>query len=320
MRLLRRRGAGFDPTMGDDELQMAVDRLCEGDWRFVQELFARRDDSWVISTVLHDEATAIPLGRFLEWESESGSALAMAHLGQARAAEAWKIRGTMYAHEVTDDIRDAFLLALEEAEATLQEAVRMDPAMAEPWVGLMSTGRGLELRKEEVERRFVEVHAREPFRPDACHQMLQTFTAKWIGSHEEMFQFAEWIQREAPADSPCADLMPMAHIEYVLSGHEPGLMLSEYLRRQRVSDELQSTARRMLNATSGRAETRHLQALNLFLLTVEPINAMAGRIVREAISRIDDRPTAMPWRYYGDRIDVRFAQIRDEKAKAAKRL
>ena len=320
MRRLKRRSTGFDPAMGDRELQEAIVHLRDGDWRFVEDLITRRDDTWLLRTVLHDPEADIPFGCFVTWKTQSGSANAVAHLGHALTAEAWRIRGTVYADEVTETIRNAFLAALEEAEVTLHDAAAMDPSSAEPWVGLMSTARGLELPRDEIERRFVEVHARDAFRPDACHQMLQTLCAKWIGSHEEMFDFADWIRRSSPADSPCVDLSAMAHIEYALSGHEPGLDLTAYFSRPRVADDLQSAAQRLLDATSTRAETHHLQALNLFLLTVEPIDSTSAHIARETIRRIDDRPTAVPWRADGSRADVRFAQVRDARARAARRF
>ena len=320
MRLLKRRKTtGFDPAMGDPDILEAIERLNDGDWSPMQELLDTRPDAWIVSQALHDDLTQVPMRRFTEWAEASGSASAMAHLGQAQLAAAWVVRGPGYASEVTDEARQGFLSGLEQAEATLHEAADMDPRLAEPWVGMMGTARGLELPKKELEGRFVQVHAREPFRPDACHHMLQSLCTKWLGSHQEMFEFAEWIHHEAPSDSPCAGIVPMAHLEYAVSGYE-GVPLTEYLQRREVVEELLAAARPMLEATTAGAGTEYVPALNLFLLMIEPTDALSGRTVRETIARLEDRPSSIPWRHYGDDINGRFAMVRDERAKAAKRL
>lgn len=320
MRLLKRRKvASFDPAMGDPELQQAIDRLIDGDWRYVHELIDQREDSWVIGTVLHDPAAEIPIRRFEEWAETSGKAIAMAHLGHAQLSAAWVARGKGYADEVTEAGRQGFFDGLQQAEATFQQSAEMDEYLAEPWVGLMATALGLELRKREIENRFVQAHSREPFRPDACHHMLQSLTAKWSGTHDEMFEFVEWIRHEAPNDAPCVGIVPMAHLEYLISGVEK-VPLSEYLQRSEVAEEIIATARPLLEATSAGAGVEYVPTLNLFMLMVEPTDALSGRILRETIRRVADRPSALPWRYFGHDIDARFIQVRDERAKAAKRL
>lgn len=320
MRLLKRRkGAAFDPAMGDPDLQQAIDRLADGDWHFVQELFDSRPDRWLVSAVLHSDHASIPMSRFEEWAAASGKASATAHLGQAQVRAAWTTRGRAPIQSASEEALNRFQADLEAAEVTLREAAEMDPRSSEPWVGLMATARGLALPKNELESRFVEVHARDPFRPDACHQMLQSLSAKWVGSHEEMFEFAEWIHQEAPNDSPCAGIVPMAHLEYAVSGHEQ-VTLAEYLRRREVTEDLLASVRPLLEATTGTAPTEYVLALNLFLLMIEPTDALSGRAVRETITRVANRPSALPWSYFGRDIDHRFARIRDERAKAAKRL
>lgn len=320
MRLLKRRKAAtFDPAMGDVELQQAIDHLAEGDWRFVQDLFDARSDRWLLSSVLNSDHAAIPLSRFEEWADTAGSAVSMAFLGQAQVRAAWAQRGRAPIQRVEQETLDRFHADLEQAEETLRDAAKMAPRSSEPWVGLMVSARGLGLRKSEIESRFVEVHAREPFRPDACHHMLQSLSAKWMGSHEEMFEFAEFIRQEAPGDSPCAGVVAMAHFEYAMSGWER-VTLAEYLRRPEVSEELLASARPMLEATSGLAPTEYVSALNLFVLMIEPRDALSGRAIRETITRVGDRASSVPWSYFGEDIDRRFIQVRDERAKAAKRL
>ncbi len=320
MRLLKRRkGAAFDPAMGDPDLQQAIDRLADGDWHFVQDLAGSRPDRWLMSSVLNSDHASIPLSRFEEWADASGRAIAMSFLGQAQVRAAWAERGRAPLHSVSDDTLSRFRADLERAETTLREAADMDPRSSEPWVGLMVTARGLELPKRELESRFVEVHAREPFRPDACHHMLQSLSAKWMGSHEEMFEFAEFIRQEAPRDSPSLGVVAMAHFEYAMSGWEH-VTLAEYLRRSEVAEEILASVRPLLEAINGPAPTEYVSALNLFLLMIEPTDALSGRAVRETITRVADRASLIPWSYFGPDIDHRFARIRDERAKAAKRL
>ncbi len=315
MRWTRTATKGYDPTFGDLELQTAVTNLLDGDWVSVERLFRPARESWVLSNVLHDDEIAIPLSRFEAWAAESGTGLAVAHLGQAQITAAWKNHGSAG----TDPIAaERFTEGMCRAEGTLVEAIRLDPALAEPWAGLMITGRGLRLAFADIEDRFVHVHAREPFRFDACHQMMRAMSARGGGSHDAMFEFVRWLNAEAPADSAARCLVHLAHFEYALSDAETGLTLNDYLSLPEVAAELKKVGHNYLRATPSLATAEHLQALNLILLMVLPIDTLSGRVVREAINRISDRPTAVPWSSWDEDIHRRFRTVRDERAKAAK--
>ena len=318
MKLMKRRKrSGFDPLLGDDDIHQAFEQLEQGDWSLIDALFEHRRDAWVVSWLLHSEHTSIPLERFADWAAAAGSPHSLAHYGRAQVTAA----AVRHRDAEGDDAKAkalAYIAALDEAEATLRAAADLDPSRSEPWVGLMATAMGLRLPRADVQERFVQVHAREPFRPDACQQMLKRMCARSGGGHDEMFEFARWLQQESPTDSPCQALLALAHIEFGVSSD--GWELEDYLRKPDVAEELKSVMRSYLLGSPEEGPVRHLQALNLVLMAVVPTDKLSGAIVREAVGRIDGRPTALPWGYLDDDIDAAFKATKSQRMKAANKV
>ena len=90
---------------------------------------------------------------------------------------------------------------LKQAERDLYDIVRERPSLSDPWVFLLISGRGLGVRLEELRQRFDNAHSRHPFRPDACREYIEGLTEKWGGSQDATFDFARWVEQEAPPDS-----------------------------------------------------------------------------------------------------------------------
>ena len=123
------------------------------------------------------------------------------------------------------------------AEELLFEVVAERPAMTDPWVYLLMSGRGRGLKLPELRSRFDNAHSRSEFRADACHEYMQGLTAKWGGTQKVVFEFARWVENESPEDSPARECLPIAHIEQGLV-HDGGNGFGSYLRQAHVSDEL----------------------------------------------------------------------------------
>ena len=316
MRWSRTTTRGYDPTYGDDELRAAVQQLRDGDWSAVERLLRPHRPAWLLSGVLHGHGADVPVLRFEEWAAASGTGLALAHLGQAQIGAALQNR----AAEAGSIADRRVCEGMARAEHTLLDAARLDPTIGEPWVGLMITARALRRPFADIEDRFVNVHSREPFRFDACHQMMRAMAARGGGSHDAMFEFVRWLNANAPADAAARSLVHLAHLEYALSDAETRLTLDDYLRLPEVATELKKAGHSYLRSTPSLATAEYLQALNLILLMVVPVDALSGRIVRECINRINDRPTALPWSLWGDDIGRRFRAMRDLRAKAAKHV
>ncbi|MEL6984116.1 MAG: hypothetical protein AAFO29_16950, partial [Actinomycetota bacterium] len=98
---------------------------------------------------------------------------------------------------LTNEEDDRFVTQLSAAEELLYEVISERPAMAEPWVGLLISGRALQVDLDELRERFENAHSRDPFRPDACIQYLQGLTKKWGGSNVASFDLARWLEDEA---------------------------------------------------------------------------------------------------------------------------
>jgi len=250
---------------------------------------------------------------FQKWVTESPTSRSVTRLGAAYTRDAWALRGRKIAEHVDENAWEGFFGGLQQAEATLQHAATLNPSDAEPWVAMLKTARGLQMSNDDVHDRFQQAHSRQPFHPGACRQLLQTLCAKWVGTHEEMFAFARWVHEHAPADSAARDALSVAHFEFVLA---EGLKPSEYFTRAEVQAELVGAAQAYLaalGALGDRAPAHHVAPLNWILLALQPMSKEAAETVLEVIAKIDGRPSAAPWDYYGGNRVARFTRTVAER-------
>lgn len=134
--------------------------------------YAGDDLSTLIST-----ASRSRTGAYAWLRAERGNMgddpLMLTLLGCVTIDYAWRIRTSYGAQNVSRQQFADFHGALREAEEHLYRAVEFDPESAAPWAHLVTSGRGLQIGLEAIERRFEAAVQRCPNHRIAHQQMLQ---------------------------------------------------------------------------------------------------------------------------------------------------
>ncbi len=307
-----------DAFLYDPEFQSAHRALAEGSWAEAQSVIARRPDGWLLTLALTSADSAVSVDTFARWaEAEpSGTSIALHGASQIRAA--WKIRGDKTADQVSRGSWAPFKAGLGEAEETLLRGTDAYPESPEPWAALLNSGRGLGKSNAEIRRRFDMANARAPFRGDICSSMLQASCEKWGGSHAEMFQFARWVEGNAPPGGSAHSMLPKAHLEKAM--YEDDLTAANYFTLPEVSHEMKSASRMFLASIPDVPEPEHLSTLNHYIYLLIPTDRESADLVTEIARRLGDRPTEAPWTYWNDSPGERFARVRNSRLKAARRF
>ncbi|MEU8697284.1 hypothetical protein AB0C61_06290 [Streptomyces sp. NPDC048680] len=139
--------------------------------------------------------------------------------------QAWRIRTDAGAEDVERDRFQAFFALLEDAVPVIGAAAELNPADPVPWRIALAHARGIQAPREVFDAYLAEARARDPHHSGCHQQALQYLCAKWYGSHEEMFRYAERVAASAPPGSKLHALPLRAALEYRLSvqdePHEP---------------------------------------------------------------------------------------------------
>lgn len=143
----------------------------------------------------------------------------MAHtvLGASLIISGWKIRGDGYADHVDADAWKPFLESLGRAEEPLRIAADLDESSADPLAWLIHAGLGSDGDGKKLENLFLAATSRSPLHWPAHYKYFAATTAKWGGSHKEMFAFARTASARAPGRSLIHCLIPAAYCEYRLA-------------------------------------------------------------------------------------------------------
>lgn len=312
----------FDPFVDDPDLRYAYSSLVGGAWEELEYALDSYPDAWLMSSILTSDDAAVETITFERYHAARRSARSLAMLGGAQVRDAWDLvtdldQGIDRAGLALVDGR--FRAQLATAERTLHEAVRLGPASADPWVHLLSSGRGLGLDLNELRTRFENAHSRVPFRPDACRQYVLGLSSRGGGADTAMFDFVRWLELEAPAGSPARMALPMAHLEYGL-GDRSGSSLTEHLSRPETVAELAPALASFLHATPTEASPAELLVLNAYALAITISGTETARLARECLRRIDNRPTSYPWSLYRDEeITAVFAEVQRSQLRAIER-
>lgn len=215
---------GLKPTavVVDNPARASSRRLVQ---RLEQEAY--RDAEHLLSTATDEnrerliygfgsDSKSVPLAA--RWAAACpGSSLAHTLLGASLIVSGWKLRGDSYAEHVDPGAWKPFLESLEDAEAPLHMAARLDQNSAEPYSWLIHAELGGAAARDRLASFFSEAIARVPLHWPAHYKYFNATTEKWGGSHREMFKFAEESSKKAPRGSILHSLIPNAYNDYALA-------------------------------------------------------------------------------------------------------
>jgi hypothetical protein len=142
---------------------------------------------------------------------------ARALLARALVVAAWDRRGPGWAADVPDDVWKPFRVLLEEADEAAYDALERSGDHAGAAASRMVSALGLGLPRDEWWHRFEVARRAKPTLWPAHASMLSALCAKWYGNDELMWDFARRTVAQAPAGDPVVAVLPIAHLEQLLS-------------------------------------------------------------------------------------------------------
>jgi hypothetical protein len=155
------------------------------------------------------------LDSWLDVEPDDGDAwLVKARL---MVDDAWAIRTGARAEHVSKEQFQAFHSLLGDAIPVIEKAARLNPADPVPWQIALTHACGLQAPRHVFDSYLMEVMDRAPDHYPSHGAALQYLCAKWFGSHEEMFDFAEGVAERAEPGSLLHALPLEAVTEYRLA-------------------------------------------------------------------------------------------------------
>ncbi|MER7701386.1 hypothetical protein ABTX81_00590 [Kitasatospora sp. NPDC097605] len=220
---------------------------------------------------------------------------------------AWKLRGAAFAEYTSEEQAEGFHRVLGGAPEACAEARRLAPGDPVPWIIELWAGIGLGYSREEFDRVWAGVTARDPHHYAAHYAALQYHCAKWYGSAQEAHAFADRAATAAPENSLLAGLRLVA-----LHEHEPDGAEGEHWSTPYARTAVDDARRAVDTARPGdarAAEIRHLLAW-CCTITERPVEAL------NHFRLVDGYVDALPWRY-SDTPAASYCHVRAIAAKYA---
>ena len=277
--------------------------LMDHRWDDAEAYFANaplRDQAHAISVASDMGAPSGFYDEFVETKPESG--LAWLVRGSSTVVNAWDSRAGANDEQAIDE----FHLELERAEEDLRSATQSMPDNSIPWHHLLTSGRGLHLGRSEMDDRYVN-HIRRGDLLSGHMAFQQLISEKWAGSHDEMWEHAEWMTRSAQPGSPNPALSAVALIEHHIAGnarrhtiHElPEVLGKEWLISEAMSRSYEDPS---FDSTTPEGAA----ALSVWFT----LHYLMGDWARaaELVSMIGDRFARFPMAYFQD---APWAEIQD---------
>ena len=251
---------------------------------------------WAVQVAVDDPTLIDAIKGWCSAQPQSG--LATATWGASLVAQAWARRGGRRFADLQPGERELFYELLRSAERTLHHAAQLSPGSPLPWMGLLRSGRALQISRHEQRLRYDQAMRRNAPGLDPHQQLLQGLCQKWGGSHDEMFAFARQVAAGSPAGSPLATVLVLAHFERGVAGDPP---LREYMAG--VAGQIRALGQQSVehpafaDSVPDGAHARNMMCLAYSLcgdheLSQRQRAALGGRL------------SAFPWDYLGDPVDV----------------
>lgn len=242
----------------DDPTAIATSEAFQtGDWRQVRSVLVNASAearSALLARATHDIP---PLDLADAWVQEDPDD-ALGHLvrGWVGHSSAWQLRTTP--DTGTSDI-DEFARRLLIAEAHFRRGADLDPLTPDPWIGLVQTGRSLQIPQAEVGERFDAAITRRPWSSVAVDAMGLALSPRWLGTPGEALAFGKLIADEAPDGSASIAALARAHFECAFASRSTEQLASPHTRV-----DLCRAAERSIHHPDFVLDLEGLVAVNLF--------------------------------------------------------
>ncbi|MGW7530939.1 DUF4034 domain-containing protein [Amycolatopsis sp. NPDC054798] len=210
-----RFGLPADDEITDDQVlpelvRAARDAYQAGAWQPGADLLAGIGTDWdrrstavgVLSKAAADDDTALKAWRAARPDDPDA---AIVH-ADSLTNVAWQIRTAQRASQVSAEQFAGFHRVLEQADEANQIAAKLAPDDPTPWEKRCSIAMGRQYSHDDFREVWDGVLARDPLHVGAHGRALQYWCAKWFGSHELMWEFAE----EGAAKHPKLAWLPLA--------------------------------------------------------------------------------------------------------------
>ncbi|MFF5146223.1 hypothetical protein ACFY6U_42030 [Streptomyces sp. NPDC013157] len=200
----------------DPEADAVAAAALAGDWRRAAAYLAAAGRDWDLrwyrlGILVHAAAEDDAWLKAWRTEYPGDPAAALVH-ADALVALAGKVRGAQLAKHTTAEQFEGFHRLLAEALPACQEAAWMAPEDPSPWIAQISIALGLGWSHDDFRALWAEITARDPYHFGAHARALQYWCAKWRGSHELMYAFAEQAATAAPQGS----LLPVLRLDALM--------------------------------------------------------------------------------------------------------
>ncbi len=200
-------------TLGHHGAICFTQAILDGRWIDAEELFFREglvDQAHMVSVASDLGGDPATLEPWVQLGTETG--LSELLRGATSIVTAWNLRSGGRSDEVSNDVLNEFHRLLGTAEVDLHNAAELMADSSIPWKHLLTSGRGLHVNRHEMDDRYVR-HIERGELLSGHMSFQQLVSSKWAGSHEEMWEHAEWISRTASLGSVNHALVAVALIE-----------------------------------------------------------------------------------------------------------
>jgi len=310
----------YDPTFGDRALAEARQDLVVGRWQGARDLLRETGRDWDRRThrirLLADIAAGnrtVESWQAAEPDNQDGLAL-RAHTEVMRAFSTVAEMDAANAGVPADTTQDRLPRQhLDRAARICLQAAEANPADPVPWVSLMTLARLYGNGHPHVWHWWRELQARDPFSREGHQQVLRHLSARWHGSHGEMYNFARDAAAFAPLGSPLGVLTQTARAEHYRYRIETEGRAAVGLTYHWSQDVAQHALRATLNQwIAHRSSVEYAQDVaDLNMLVHGLIFANMTEEAARVFPLLGDRPTRAPWSYCGDPESL-FVHWRDQ--------
>ncbi|MFR9789381.1 hypothetical protein ACL07V_12025 [Streptomyces sp. MB22_4] len=280
-----------------------------GDWEPAAELLRANGRDWERRSSIAAELGTLAAeedGWLLAWESaRPGDPDAAVVRAQGTVYLAWELRGAKQAQYTSREQFEGFHRMLTAAREEIARAAELNPEDPTPYIVEIWVGLGLGYPGAEMDRLWAEITSRAPYHFGAHYAALQYWCAKWRGSKQQAFAFAERAADRAPLGSLLTALPLIAHFEHDETTDVAADSTPEMLAL--VDAGLADAAACAAGDPDrpGLAQLRHLLAYYLHLQD-------RHEAALEQFRLVDGHVDALPWSYRGDGAASYYCRVRNE--------